>query len=174
MTASEPKIIHRIVWTLFVILIVIVAIVSYLLLRPYNDLTIKSTNDTDNMTVISDITKDGMPVIKRGSQIVFEVDYCNRNVDVTSIRWLYQYDKFSVFESENMDEALGATRLPDVKFFPPDDFQPEDYCGISEVAINLPYYIHPGVYSLENVNTYQPNPIRDVRVVYNTERFIIE
>lgn len=139
---------------------------------PYNDLVY--AEGERSLIGVTERTSEGVPVVRQGQPLRWEVPFCNRGVNTYSERWMDIYGKATesgfVDTTSHPDVRTASFGVPPVVFWAKDAGQSE--CGEAEVYAIIPSYVAPGsFYRFRVVSSYEPNPIRTVNVTSETELF---
>jgi len=140
-------------WVAMAVVAAFLLWVLYLLLYPYNDISVTGPTTISGEGDV--ITETGEHSFHPGDFVeVSNEEFCNQGVQTTVTRLV--------------SNEYGSVELPTLAFQAP----AEPVCIAPSVAlIRIPDEVPPGVWHITITTTYEPNPIRKIDVTFKTPDF---
>lgn len=113
----------------------------------------------------SEYTEDGIPIIREGDFVTYNVHFKNSGVNTLAEREAIIYGSL---ETGPQDTPIAAFELANVRFFVSEPIEAESVVEIGLPA-NLP---RNSYYRIKTTTNYEPNPIRTIGVASDTETFL--
>jgi len=138
---------------------------------PYNNITIDGYGPIQT----DERTPDGLPVIRSGGAIRYEVTFCNRGVNSSiTDRWIDQLGPAISTNGDTILDAPEASISTAVLFEEREFYNSTVACATTTTETVLPTQIRTGlVYQLRNVTSYEPNALATVTLENSTEPFLL-
>ena len=159
----------RIAFGLLLITFAFLGLLIYWLVYPYNADIISEPSDF----ITEEFTSDGVPVIRKGEPLQYTTDICSSGVSSTINREALIHGQWQDADGDVRADSnagvIASFSLSEIQLFIENDVCIEDFL----VQIELPNDIPTGnFYSIQNVSTFRPNPVRTVTSIGETQIFM--
>ena len=158
-------------FSIFGIIILGILVWATMMLWPYDSIVVGEYGPI----ITDEYTEDGLPVVREGAVLSYEVEVCSDGSPVRTERWADLYGPFDGADGEEIIAFDGVTptssRLSETLEFPERD---DSGCATNVARVELPEELREGsVYAIRNITSYRPNPVRIVENENSTEPFLL-
>ena len=159
----------RVAFALLLITFAFLGVLIYWLVYPYDRDIISEPSDF----LVEEFTSDGIPVIRKGEPLRYTTDICSAGVSSTVSREALIYGQWQDLNGDTRADSnagvIASFSLSEIQLFIDSDICVEDFL----VQIELPNDLPTGnFYSIKNVSTFQPNPVRTISSINQTQIFL--